>query len=104
MTRSAWSNVRQRLPIIAGYTVAGVSAAVILIGASRSDADLAPGVRVSYAEDLLDRPWRVVGEHGSDRYELRCGKLRVLAERGEIRPYGRTRPKTDTLLAGVGLK
>ena len=91
---------RATVSAFAGYAAAGLAAAAILLTASKADDEgVQAGDRVTYAEDYLGRPWRVMCRHGSARYELRCGTMKVFADQDEIRPYEPPTGREETLVA-----
>jgi hypothetical protein len=66
-------------------------AIVIVAGSALSLApkstSLQPGAVVSYAEDQLGRPWKIVRHVGYETFEIRNGKVLVVAEANDISTY-----------------
>ena len=55
---------------------------------------------VSYSEDLVGRPWRVIREHEFGRYVIRNGKVSAIADLHEISPYAG--PEEDVTVQMTG--
>jgi hypothetical protein len=66
-------------------------AIVIVAGSALSLAPkstpLQPGAVVSYSEDQLGRPWRIVRKVGYETFEIRNGQVLVVAEANDISTY-----------------
>jgi hypothetical protein len=80
-------------------------AIVIVAGSALSLAPkstpLQPGAVVSYAEDQLGRPWRIVRKVGYETFEIRNGKVLVVAGANDISTYHGYGPEVTVEMAGV---
>lgn len=88
--RAAGSPLADRFASTASWLVVSAivaSAAGALALAPGSGGRMQPGDVVSYSEDKVGRPWRVVREHEFGRYVVRNGTVYAIAEVDDLAPY-----------------
>ncbi len=85
-----------RLAAVLALGVAGLAAAFAPTGEGRCE----PGDIVSYSEDHIDRPWRIVSEFETGRFVIRNGKVKAIADANQIEPYGGVSPHVTIEMAG----
>jgi len=87
--RAAGTPLKGRVASIAswvlGLAIVGVAGSALSL-APKSTA-LAPGSVVSYSEDRLGRPWRIVRRIGYQSFEIRNGRVLVIADANDMSAY-----------------
>jgi hypothetical protein len=82
-----------------GLAIVGVAASAMSFAPKR--ALLEPGSVVSYAEDRLGRPWTIVRRIGYQTFEIRNGRVLVIAEANDMSAYHGYSSDVSIELAGM---
>jgi hypothetical protein len=87
--RAAGTPLKDRVATVSTWTlgIAIVAVAGSALSLAPSRTPLTPGSVFSYAEDRLGRPWRIVRCVGYQTYEIRNGRVLVIAEADDLSPY-----------------
>ena len=85
---------------LTAVTVLGVAGLVITF-APHDQGSAQPGDVVSYSEDRLGRPWRIVREFELSRFVIRNGRVYAIADQDEIEPYKGLSDEVTVELAGT---
>ena len=92
---------RQSLPnVLIVFALVGAAVPTLILMPEGSGA-ARPGDLVSYSEDRIGRPWKVVRQHEYGRYVIRNGRVYTIAGPGEIGPYDGLAKNVTVQLAGL---
>jgi hypothetical protein len=101
--RAAETPLKGRIASIGSWALG--LAIVAVVGSASSLAPqstvLAPGSIVSYSEDRLGRPWTIVRRIGYQSFEIRNGRVLVIADAGDMSGYQGYSSDVSVQLAGV---
>ena len=81
-----------------GIAIVGIAGSALSLAPKRTA--LEPGAVVSYSEDRLGRPWRIVRRIGYETFEIRNGRVLVIAEAQDMSTYCGYGPEVTIQLAG----
>ncbi|HEX6983883.1 MAG TPA: hypothetical protein VF170_00840 [Planctomycetaceae bacterium] len=84
----------------AAISVVVTAAGTVLALAPSDGGRPTPGDVVTYSEDKIGRPWRVVREHEFGRFLIRNGRVFAIADACEIAPYASPSKDVTVQMAG----
>lgn len=82
-----------------GLAIVGIAGSALCLAPQSTS--LQRGSIVSYSEDHLGRPWRIVRRVGYETFEIRNGRVLVIAEASDMSSYHGYGSEVTVQMAGV---